>query len=156
MAGAVALCALLVLVAACGGNDVHVDEYAVDTSARDSCRAVLKGLPDKIAGQDRRTVSGSAYAAAWGDPAIVLRCGAALPQGFRGDPCITRNGLGWSLPLEQADDITRDATMTLAFREPVLQVRVPADYRPNGPSEVMADLDALVRARTTSTGKHCG
>ena len=155
MAGVVVLCALLALVAGCGGDGVHVDEYAVGSSARDSCRALLKELPDEVAGQDRRTVSGSAYAAAWGDPAIVLRCGAPLPKSFPGDPCVMRNGLGWSLPLKQADDITVDATMTLAFREPVLQVRVPADYRPNGPSEVMADLDAVVRARTTSTGKHC-
>ena len=59
------------------------------------------------------------------------------------------------MPLKQADDIGLDATMTLAFRSPVLQVHVPARYRPNGPSEVMADLDEVVRTYTTSTGKHC-
>ena len=62
---------------------------------------------------------------------------------------------GWSVPADQADDITLDAVMTLAFRSPVLQVKVPAHYRPNGPAEVMADLDAVVRAHTTSTGRHC-
>ncbi|HEX2896125.1 MAG TPA: DUF3515 family protein [Marmoricola sp.] len=154
MAGAAVLCAAAVL-SGCGGDSVHVDQFSVSPAGHDSCRQVLAALPDKVAGQARRTVTGSTYAAAWGDPAIVLRCGAALPSSFKGDPCITRNNIGWSVPSDQADDIRIDAVMTLAFREPVLQVRVPAHYRPNGPAEVMADLDRVVRAHTTSTGKHC-
>ena len=149
------LCAWLAVLSACGGDGVHVDRFQVSAVGHDACRAVLAALPDKVADQARRTVTGSTYAAAWGDPAIVLRCGVALPKSFKGDPCITRNGLGWSVPADQADDITLDARMTLAFRSPVLQVEVPAHYRPNGPAEVMADLDGVVRAHTTSTGKHC-
>jgi hypothetical protein len=154
--GAGVLLAVLALGAvACGSDSVHVDAFAVGAADRTACTDVLAALPDRVAGQDRRTVDGSRYAAAWGDPAIVLRCGVPLPKTFKGDPCITRNDIGWSVPLDQADDLTLDAVMTLAFRSPVLQVRLPAHYRPTGPSEVMADLDALVRAHTTSTGRHC-
>jgi hypothetical protein len=155
VAGAAALLASLLALSGCGGNDVHVDRFDVSVAGHAACPRLLDALPDEVAGQHRRTVSGSTYAAAWGDPAIVLRCGGPLPRTFKGDPCITRNGIGWSVPLRQADDITLDAQMTLAFRTPVLQVHVPAHYRPNGPSEVMADLDQLVRTHTTSTGKHC-
>jgi hypothetical protein len=58
-------------------------------------------------------------------------------------------------PPDQADGGGDQIEMTLAFRRPVVQVTVPAHYRPNGPAAVMADLDRLVRTRTTSTGRHC-
>jgi len=150
----VLLVALSVL-SGCGGDAVHVDRFSVSAAGHSTCQRLLAALPDKVAGQSRRTVTGSTFAAAWGNPAIVLRCGVALPRDFAGSPCITRNGIGWSVPADQADDLTLDARMTLAFRTPVVQVRVPAHYRPNGPSEVMADLHAVVRARTESTGQHC-
>lgn len=148
------LLAGLLATTGCGGDDVHVDEFAVG-SAGQACARLIEALPRELAGQPRRTVSGSAYAAAWGDPAIVLRCGVPVPKSFKSDPCFTRNGIGWSIPGRQVDDLDEDVTMTLAFRDPTLQVQVPAHYRPDGPTEVMADLDAVLRDRTTSTGEHC-
>jgi hypothetical protein len=155
VAGVVASALVLLVLVGCGDDRVGVDRFTVSEQGRAHCGALLDHLPDRVAGEARRAVDGSAYAAAWGDPAIVLRCGAPVPASFPGDPCITRNGIGWSVPPHQADDLRLDAVMTLAFREPVLQVVVPAHYRPNGPAEVMADLDAIVRSRTTSTGRQC-
>jgi hypothetical protein len=149
------LVAVSFLLASCGGDAVHVDGYHVAADDRGACATFLDALPAKVADQSRRDVSGSPYAAAWGDPAIVLRCGVRLPDSFASSPCITRNGIGWSVPPDQADDLSLDAVMTLAFRSPVVQVTLPAHYRPNGPSEVMADLDADVRKHTASTGRHC-
>jgi hypothetical protein len=146
---------LAVTLSSCGGDDVHVEEFRVGAGQSAPCRTLLKALPETVADQTRRPVSGSPYAAAWGDPAIVLRCGVPLPADFAGAPCITRDGIGWSIPADQADGRGDEVRMTLAFRSPVVQVRVPAHYRPYGPSEVMADLDGLVRTRTTSTGRHC-
>jgi hypothetical protein len=150
----VATSALLAVagLAGCGGNDVHVDGFAVGSGDRAACRQLLSSLPAELDDQSRRTTTGSTYAAAWGDPAIVLRCGVAPPEGSAGDPCITRNGIGWTVPPGQADDLGADLVMTLAFRHPVVQVRVPASYRPNGPSAVMADLDAVVRGHTVAHG----
>lgn len=157
MAGVVAsLVALLgATLAACGADGVHVDRFTPAGDQTAACRTLLEALPKSVADQPRRTVTGSSYAAAWGDPAIVLRCGVPLPADFAGAPCITRNGIGWSVPADQADGLGKEVVMTLAFRRPVVQVRVPAHYRPNGPAEVMADLDRVVRTRTTSTGRHC-
>jgi len=153
MAGVVAFVALLLGSSACGSDTVHVDRFSVTAGGHSSCRQFLAALPDKVAGQSRRKVTGSTYAAAWGDPAIVLRCGVPLPKDFAISPCITRNGIGWSVPADQADDSSLDARMTLAFRNPAVQVHLPAHYRPNGPSEVMADLDADVRRHTTAHGR---
>ena len=152
MAGVVTSTLLLAGLAGCGG-DVHVDGFTVVAGDRAACRRLLSALPAKVADQSRRTTTGSRYAAAWGDPAIVLRCGVAPAKGSAADPCITRNGIGWTVPPGEADDLGADLLMTLAFRTPVVQVRVPASYRPNGPSAVMADLDAVVRADTTAHGK---
>ncbi|MGY2875484.1 hypothetical protein ACVW00_002674 [Marmoricola sp. URHA0025 HA25] len=154
MAGVVAHMLLAgLLLSACGSDAVSVDRFPVSAAGHAGCQRFLAALPGKLADQPRRTVTGSTYAAAWGDPVIVLRCGVALPKGFAGDPCFTRNGIGWSIPVAAADDLGRDLVMTLAFRSPVVQVRVPAHYRPDAPADVMADLDAAVRAHTTAHGK---
>jgi hypothetical protein len=154
VAGVVALAAMSALgLVACGGDAVRVDTVAVKGADRAACRELLAAAPDELADESRRDVSGSSYAVAWGDPAIVLRCGVPLPKDFAGAPCFTRNGIGWSIPVTQADDVDEDIVMTLAFRRPVVQVRVPAAYRPDAPGNVMADLDAAVRAHTTAHGK---
>jgi hypothetical protein len=137
----------------CGGDDVHVDRYAVGSADRTSCSELLDAAPRELADESSRKVTGSEYAVAWGDPAIVLLCGVARAKSAQGDPCFSRDGIGWTIPAEQADDLDADLVMTLAFRTPVLQVRVPAHYRPNAPGDVMADLDAVVRAHTTAHGE---
>lgn len=158
MAGVAASIAALLagsaLLAGCG-DQAHVDGFHVESADRGACREIVAALPDTVAGESRRDVSGSAYAAAWGDPAIVLRCGPPLPADVATDPCITRDGIGWSVPADQADGEGDEVVMTLVFRTPVLQVRLPGEYRPHGPGEVMADLDEVVRARTASTGRDC-
>jgi hypothetical protein len=154
VAGVVALASSSALVlVACGGDAVTVDPFDVKSADRAACRQFLSAAPKDLADQSRRDVSGSSYVVAWGDPAIVLRCGVPLPKGFAGAPCFTRNGIGWSIPVEQADDVDEDIVMTLAFRTPVVQLRVPAAYRPDAPGTVMADLDAAVRAHTIPHGK---
>jgi hypothetical protein len=154
VAGVGALVVLAVLtLTACGGDDVYVDRFSVSADDRSACREFLAAAPKSVADEARRTVTGSGYAVAWGDPAIVLRCGVDPPESAKGDPCFTRNGIGWTIPAAQADDLGADLVMTLAFRSPVVQVRVPAHYRPNAPADVMADLDAAVRAHTTARGK---
>lgn len=155
MLSAAALILAAGTVAGCGGDTVGVVSFPVDPGARSQCRALLADLPHRVAGQDRRTVDGSSYAAAWGDPPIVLRCGPQLLPGKpQSDPCLTRNGIGWTVPPGQLDDMGSRVDMSLSHRGLHLSVRVPAEYRPNGPSEVMADLDAVIRAHTHAHG-HC-
>jgi hypothetical protein len=153
-ARACALAFVGVLLSACGGDGVDVDEFHVAAADRAACQEFLDAAPEQLADQPRRDVNGSGYAAAWGDPAIVLRCGVPLPDDYATAPCVTRNGIGWSIPEDQTEGLGTDVEMTLAFRSLVVQVHLPERYRPNGPMNVMADLDSAVRKHTTGTG-HC-
>ncbi|MGN6780839.1 MAG: DUF3515 family protein [Marmoricola sp.] len=150
-----ALTLLAGTLAGCGGNTVSIVSFPVDAGARTTCRALLADLPHRVAGQKRRPVDGSSYAAAWGDPPIVLRCGPQVVPGKpESDPCETRNGIGWTVPPAEIDDLGSRIDMSLSHRGVHLTVRIPARYRPNGPSEVMADLDQAIRAHTRAHG-HC-
>jgi len=141
------------LLAACQDERVEVDGFHVTSADRAPCRELVEALPEKLADAPRRKTSGSEYAAAWGDPAIVLRCGVPLPGSYATDPCITRDGIGWSIPLQQTEDQDTDIVMTLAHRDLIVQVRVPRHYRPNGAMEVMADLGGVVEEHTTARGR---
>jgi hypothetical protein len=78
----------VVAVALWAGWSFFADRLPVDAptptgAAAKTCAAVHKALPDKLSGQDSRPVSAgsgsSDAAAAWGDPALVLRCGVSTP-----------------------------------------------------------------------------
>jgi hypothetical protein len=139
----------------CGSSDVHVDRFAVTPAGKAQCPDLLAALPDRVADQERRTTTGSRYAVAWGDPAIVLRCGLERPaDSTPSSPCMTRDGIDWTVPPEQLDDLQADVDLTLAHRSVYVRVHVPATYRPNGPGEAMADVDPAVRDHTRAVG-HC-
>ncbi len=100
-----------------------------------------------VADQPRRETDGNPLGAAWGDPAIVLRCGVGEPRGFdQFSSCQVANGLGWFVPDEQVQDQGQDVVMTTVERSPRVEVVVPADYRP--PPAVMVDLAAAITEHT--------
>ena len=68
------------LLAACSGGSVRVAAPATTGSAAKQCAALRSALPAKLAGLKLRgTTPKSANTAAWGSPAIVLRCGVGIP-----------------------------------------------------------------------------
>ncbi|MGI3780643.1 MAG: DUF3515 family protein, partial [Janthinobacterium lividum] len=73
----VVLATVATLLAGCG--KVAVSDPTPDAAGAAVCAAVLDALPDHVLDQDRRTVEPGRYSAAWGKPAIVLRCGVAAP-----------------------------------------------------------------------------
>lgn len=150
MAGVVVLAALL---GACGhGETVAVDRFEVSATGRTQCRALLEALPDRLADQSRRTVTKGAYAAAWGDPAIVLRCGVGRPKDFdKFSECQRADGVDWFVPDSVIDDQSADAVMTTIGRDPAVEVRLPAHYRPTGSAAVMVDLAPVLKAHTRVT-----
>lgn len=148
-AGAVAV---LVLLAGCGSGAVQVRAPAVSGPAARRCVGLLKALPRSVTGQQRRTVSTGAhdYAAAWGDPPIVLRCGVPKPKGLnRFATCQQVNGVGWFVPPAQIDRGPGPITMTTIGFQPRMQVQLPGDYWP--PAAAMADLAASVKASLQRT-----
>lgn len=140
-----------VVLSACGSPALEVDGGEVDPAQQAACAALVDALPDEVAGQPRREVSGSEYAAAWGDEAIVLRCGVGMPTGFdETSECHQAGDIGWYVPPGTAEDQSVDVEMTTVHRSPTVEVHVPASLRP--PVAVMVDLSEAIEAHTTATG----
>ncbi len=147
-----ALALFALLVAGCGGNGLHVDRFAVSPAGHDACPGLLDALPSRVADQTDRPVTGSTYAAAWGDPAIVLRCGVGTPKGFdRFARCQHANGVDWFVPESEIGDQGATAVMTTIGRSPAIEVRLPARYRPAGAAAAMVDLAPVIKAHTSKT-----
>ena len=58
------------------------------------------------------------------------------------------NGVGWFVPDSQVNDQSADVVMSTAGYRPVLQVTVPATYRPNGLAAAMVELAPMVKQYT--------
>ncbi len=138
---------LAITASACGAVEVRRTE--VSGSEQDACAALVEALPDRVSDQERRETKGNPLGAAWGDPAIVLRCGVGEPEDY--DPfagCQTVDGVDWFVPLEQIEDQGADAVLTTLGRRPAVEVVVPADQRP--PDAVMVDLADAIKAHTSA------
>ena len=97
-----ALAAALVAaaVAGCAGPGPVAVPPAADAgpAAAARCAALHQKLPKKVGDLTRRrTEPSSDRTAAWGDPAVVLRCGVVRPAGYRPEltPLAEVNGVGW-------------------------------------------------------------
>ncbi len=120
---------------------------------RGACRSLLQALPDNVADQPARPVEpDDGWAAAWGDPAIVLTCGGAAPEGFRRtSTCTTVNDVDWFIPEEQLEsDVAVELTMTTVNRAQFVEVTLPAEYSP--PATALADLSEAVSGSIEATG----
>jgi hypothetical protein len=106
----------------------------------------VRALPHRVADQSEREVDpGRGYAAAWGDPAIELRCGVRRPQGFdRFSSCQTTDGVDWFIPQGQQTGRPVPITMTTVGRVVNVEVRIPSDYFP--PAATMVDLAPAIKA----------
>ncbi|WP_436773021.1 DUF3515 domain-containing protein [Yinghuangia sp. YIM S09857] len=110
------------------------------------CRDLQHRLPDKVldAGT-RKTVPDSDLIAAWGDPAIVLRCGVPTPVSLRPDDprydpeqnAAGVNGVNWTFTFLGEGKGVRFTTL---HREVNIEVTVPAKYgQPTGPLTALAE-----------------
>ncbi|WP_182377155.1 DUF3515 domain-containing protein [Nocardioides sp. WS12] len=147
---ATVLVAAGVVLAACGGP-VEVDVPDLSGADREACEAFAAELPESLAEQMRVDIEpADAPAAAYGDPAIVVRCGVPTPDGFDlTASCETANGVGYFIPDEQYDDQGLDLTLTAAGYEPRVEISIPATYRPNAGPAAMAVLAPLIKAHFT-------
>jgi hypothetical protein len=97
-------------------------------SGADYLCAALKGaLPDEVLGQTTTaTKPTSSFATAWGDPAIVVRCGVPDPQALTPtSQLLTVDGVDW-LP----EQLTSGYLFTSTGRTINVEVSVPAAYAP--------------------------
>ncbi|MCW2795087.1 DUF3515 domain-containing protein, partial [Nocardioides sp.] len=135
---------------ACGKDDgpVRIESPHVSGQVAHTCRGLLDDLPDTLADEVARPVSpGGALGAAWGDPAITLTCGVSIPDDYDQYAfCEETNGVGWFIPDAQLDDESSDVTFTTVGYRPIIEVRLPATYRPDGAAAVPAQLADAVKA----------
>jgi hypothetical protein len=145
-AGAGVVACLVAALSACGSGSVPVETPDLTGDAARTCRALLEALPATVDGQPRRQVDPEgAYAAAWGDPAIVLRCGVRQHPEFDDfATCQETNGVGWFVPEDQISGEPGPITMTTIGREHTVEVRLPETRWP--PANTMVDLAEAIKA----------
>ncbi len=146
--GVVALALVGVVLAGCGSDDVSIESRDVSAADTTTCHELLEDLPDSLAGESRRAVQPhDALGAAWGDPALVLECGAAMPDSFNDfSQCSMVDDVQWYVPEDGLKDPSADITIWSLGYEPAIQVLVPAPYR--------TEADAVMGDLRTAINKH--
>ncbi len=123
--------AVLALAAALAGGawlvirSRGVSAAAAPDAGDPACAQVAARWPASVGGKARVAVRDDPPAvAAWGDPAIIARCGAATP-GPTTDDCIAADGIDW---------VGRRVGGGMVFvsygRAPAVEVLVPEQYAP--------------------------
>lgn len=92
-----------------------------------ACVSAAEAFPPEVSGMPRAdTAPASPAVAAWGDPAVIARCGVAAVAPTE-TQCLEVDGVGW-IPEELSDGIR----FTSFGTDPALEVLVPSDYAPEG------------------------
>ena len=143
MAAAVAI----VAVGALPACSSVVEVSAGPRSGEPSCRAAAVAYPATVAGLSARAVSTSTGTEhAWGDPAVVARCGFD-PPGPTTDECLGVDDVDWVVRR-----LTDGVSFTTYGRDPALEVLVPSTYAPE--SLLLPAFSAAARA-LPETGRRC-
>ena len=108
-------------LAGCASIDV-ADPPAAGSAA---CRSAAAHWPKTVGGQSLQPTSSSSVAVrAWGDPAIIARCGLAS-IGPTTDQCLDVSGIDWV-----AHRLNDGVRFTTYGRTPAIEVLVPSAYQP--------------------------
>jgi hypothetical protein len=114
--------------AASASGPVTMDAPKLSSRQAVVCRALLSQLPDHIGDLAERAVTaGSEQNAAYGNPAITLSCGGAIPSYAPTDTVYPLNGACW-LAVQQPGG----TAWTTLDREVPVTVTVPSSYDPPG------------------------
>lgn len=133
-----ALGAAAVLVCGVGGCAGDVVVTPLPQASSTACGKVVAAFPETVGGMPRVSVSPDAAAGAWGDPAVIARCGAGALAPTTTE-CIDVDDVGW-IP-EPLSDGTRFTTFGT---DPALEVLVPSRYDPA--PLLLPAFDAAARA----------
>lgn len=99
------------------------------------CTNLSQALPVEVADElIRATSSSDQGVTAWGDPAIVLRCGVKLPESYTPtSQLLTTNGIEW-LP----EKLSQGQRFTTINTTELIEVNIPANYE--SVSGILIDL----------------
>ena len=101
---------------------VPIDPPNAGSAPAAACRDLQTLLPDPLDGRPRRdTVPTSTLTAAWGDPAVVLRCGVARPATLTlTSELFQADGVSWF-----AEQVPGGWRFTATGRQAYVEVTVP-------------------------------
>ncbi len=118
---------------------VRVEPPAAGPAQTVVCRDVQTLLPDPLGGRPRRdTTPASTLTAAWGDPAVVLRCGVARPSALTLTAELFRaNGVSWF-----PEQVPGGWRFTATGRQAYVEVTVPGTQQQG--SATLVDLAPAV------------
>ncbi len=129
----------------CGGLGACAAPVTVEAAPQGSAQAcgdVVALLPGELAGASRRETRGGAGTAAWGDPAILLRCGEE-PVLASTQPCVSVPGEPAAVDWVVLASDDSGAIVRTFGRDPAVEVEVPATYGP-APLSVLPELAEAV------------
>jgi hypothetical protein len=110
------------VLAACSAA---VEVTAPARAGSPACAAAAARWPATVSGQERvETTADSGSVAAWGDPAVIARCGLAA-LGPTTDACLDVDGVDWVVRR-----LSDGAAFTTFGRDPAIEVLVPEAYAP--------------------------
>ena len=131
----------------CADEPITLEQPHVSAEDLATCNAFLEDLPRRLDGEERRKVNpANSLGAAWGDPAIIVRCGVGVPAEFdEFAHCEVANDVGWFVPDDVIADQEADVTFTAVGYRPIVSIEMPHDYRPEGGAAVIAELAQPVK-----------
>jgi hypothetical protein len=134
------LCLLLVLVG-CGFDAKVLQPPNPDSNIAQICEAAVANLPEVVDGVSQvSTNPKSPYTAAWGDPAITLRCGAEFPADYSANASLVSvNDLDW-FSSERVDAYVFTNTSSEVF----IEITVP--IKDSSPAGALAQLAPWVKS----------
>ena len=142
LAGLALTAGTALLVSGCSSS---VEVAAPDDADSPACADVV--WPQTVSGHELVATSPKApWAAAWGDPAIIARCGIPALEPTTLD-CVAVDDVDWIVR-----ELSDGTAMSSYGTDPALEVLVPDTYGP-GPLMLPVFSD-LVRA-LPSNGRHC-
>jgi hypothetical protein len=113
-----------------------------DVATRDACLAVFERLPielDSLA--PRRLDTDSSFVGAWGDPAVVLRCG--VPRPVLDDPARPPALREVNEVIYALDDADQPKTFTVIDRSVGIDIMIPRHYQAG---DVLPRITAAISA----------
>ena len=132
---------VVVLAAATGcGGPLTVSAPEPTGAAATACADLRAAAPSTVAGAPVTEVLSDGVVLAWGDPAIVLRCGVTAAEGMtRASRCDEVDGVGW-----YSEDLGDAYRFTTIGRVTPVEVTVPDEYAPH--ADALVDLAPAVRS----------
>ncbi len=139
---AVAALAIASSLAGCG-RSVAVQPLPIDSSTTAAdCARLVGALPDSIgAGRSWRVEPDPLSTAAWGSPAVVLRCGDNVPVPRPTEQLLTVGGVTWIV-----QSLSDGEQYVSVERSPGVIVAVPDRYQPS--AQILAEVAPTVSEQT--------